>query len=121
MKSDMEVEDYFIRRLRQSAVQPTNQVPLLSKQLKGYVPDGRQTGITSALHPAGVDQFTEIKVIHSGTVQYNKVDVRDDSSGAAAVNKFRAQVRAQYITHLRRRDQQLFSTFERGSLETVFK
>jgi hypothetical protein len=41
MHIDMEVEDYFIRILRQSTIQPNNVVPLLSKQLKGYVPDGR--------------------------------------------------------------------------------
>ena len=97
MKSDMEVEDYFIRRLRQSAVQPTNQVPLLNKQLKGYVPDGMQTRIASVRHPAGVDQFTEVKVIHIGSVQYNKVDVRDDLAEAAAVNMFQSPIRGQYI------------------------
>jgi hypothetical protein len=121
MKIDMEVEDLFIRMLRQSAVQPTNQVPLLNKQLKGYVPDGRQPGIASARHLGGVDQFTEVKVIHNGSVQYNRVDFRDDPSGAIAVNTFQSQVREYYITHLRRRDQRLFNTIDRGALETVFR
>ncbi len=31
MIGDMEVEDYFIRRLRESAIQPENAMPLLSK------------------------------------------------------------------------------------------
>jgi hypothetical protein len=61
MTSDMEVEDYFISKLRQSAIQTYNSVPLLIKQLKGYVPDGRQTDIASARHPARVDQFTPLR------------------------------------------------------------
>jgi hypothetical protein len=95
MNIDMEVEDYFIRMLRQSTIQPNNAVPLLSKQLKGYVPDGRQTRIASARHLAGMDQFTEVKVIHNGVVQYNMVDIVDDPLGAATVNKFQSQVRGQ--------------------------
>jgi hypothetical protein len=43
-------------------------MPLLNKHLKGYVPDGRKTRIANSKHPAGVDQFTEVKVIHGGTV-----------------------------------------------------
>ncbi len=56
-------------------------MPLLSKNLKGYVPDGRQTGIANIKYPAGVNQFTEVKVIHNGAVQYNKTDVRDVTGG----------------------------------------
>ena len=40
MVSDMEVEDYFLRKLRETAINPAQSVPLLSKHLKGYVPDG---------------------------------------------------------------------------------
>ncbi len=78
MVSDLEVEDYFLRKLRETAINPSQPVPLLSKHLKGYVPDGRQTGIANAKYPAGVNQFTEVKVIHSGAVQYKRPEMRDD-------------------------------------------
>ncbi len=74
--------------LQESAIQPDSAMPLLGKQLRGYVPDGRQTGIASSKRPAGVDQFTEIKVIHSGKIQYRRPEVRDNPRGSAAVNKF---------------------------------
>ncbi len=86
MVSDMEVEDYFLRKLRETAINPTQYVPLLSKNLKEYVPDGHQTGIACGKHPAGVNQFTEVKVIHSGRGQYRRLEVRDDQQGAPAVN-----------------------------------
>jgi hypothetical protein len=35
----MEVEDYFIGRLRESEIQPDNLMTLLGKHMKGYVPD----------------------------------------------------------------------------------
>ncbi len=41
MTSDVEVEDYFMRKLRETAINPTTYEPLLSRNLKGYVPDGR--------------------------------------------------------------------------------
>ena len=74
MTSSMEVGDFFMRRLNESAIISGNNMPLLSKHLKGYVPDGRQTGIASSKHSAGIDQFTEVKVIHCGTVQYRRPD-----------------------------------------------
>ncbi len=40
MVSDMEVEDYFLRKLRETAINPAQYVPLMGKHLKGYVPDG---------------------------------------------------------------------------------
>jgi hypothetical protein len=40
MVSDMEVEDYFLRKLRETAISLAQFVPLMSKHLKGYVPDG---------------------------------------------------------------------------------
>ena len=43
MVSTMEVEEYFLRRLQESAINPDFAMPLLGKQLRGYVPDGRQT------------------------------------------------------------------------------
>jgi hypothetical protein len=55
MVSIIEVEDLFLRMLRGSAITPNDSVPLLSKHLKGYVPDERQTGIACGKHPAGVD------------------------------------------------------------------
>jgi hypothetical protein len=77
-------------------------MPLLGKQLRGYVPDGRQTGIASNKRPVGVDQFTEVKVIHSGAVQYKRPEVRDNPRGSAAVNEFQGQVRKMYSKHFRR-------------------
>jgi hypothetical protein len=41
MTSSMEVGDFFMRRLSESAIISDNSMPLLSKHLKGYVPDGR--------------------------------------------------------------------------------
>jgi hypothetical protein len=38
--SSMEVEDVFMRMLQESAIVPDDSVPLLSKHLRGYVPDG---------------------------------------------------------------------------------
>ncbi len=72
MTSDLEIEDYFLRKLRETAINPGQNVPLLNRNLKGYVPDGRQTRIANNKYPAGVNQFTEVKVIHSGTVQYSR-------------------------------------------------
>jgi hypothetical protein len=88
MVSTMEVEEYFLRGLHESAINPDSAMPLLGKKLRGYVPDGRQTGIASSKRPAGVDQFTEVKVIHSGAVQYKRPEVRDNPRGSAEVNTF---------------------------------
>ncbi len=65
MTSDMEVEDYFLRKVREMAINPVQTVPLLSKNLKGYVPAGHQTGIANNKYLAGVNQFTKVKIIHS--------------------------------------------------------
>ncbi len=78
MGSDTEVEDYFLRKLREMAINPAQSVPLLSKNLKGYVPNGHQTRIACGKYPAGVNQLTKVKVIHSGAVQYKRSEVRDD-------------------------------------------
>ena len=43
MYIDMEVESYFINKLMDMAKNPDQQVPILSKNLRGYVPDGHQT------------------------------------------------------------------------------
>jgi hypothetical protein len=88
MVSNMEVEDLFISMLRESAITSDDHVPLLSNHRKGCVPDGRQTGIACGKYPAGVDEFTEVKIIHNGTIQYNKPDVKNNPGGTAAVNKF---------------------------------
>jgi hypothetical protein len=101
MTSDMEVEDYFLKKLREMAINPVENVLLLSKNLRGYVPYGHQTGIANSKYPTGVNQFTEIKVIHSGTVQYNKTDVRDNPQGSAAVDNFQGKVRGTYIINLK--------------------
>ena len=88
MVSSMEIADLFMRTLQESAIVPGEFVPLLSKHLKGYVPDGRRTGISCGKYPAGVDQYAEIKTIHNGIVQYNRPKVRNNLGGSAAVNKF---------------------------------
>ena len=84
----MEIEDYFIRKLQGMAITPIDSGPILSKHLKGYVPDGQQLGIVCNRFPRGIDQLTEVKVIHNGKVQYKRPDVRDDQHGSTAVNKF---------------------------------
>ena len=43
--SDFEVEDFFLRKLREKAINPAQTVPLLSKKSKGYVPEGHQSWI----------------------------------------------------------------------------
>ena len=68
--------------------------------------------IACGKYPAGVNQFTEVKVIHSGTMQYRRPDVRDDQQGAAAVNAFQRQVRGTYITNMKEKDRQYFGTAE---------
>ncbi len=68
MTSDMEVEDYFLQKVREMAINPVQTEPLLSRNLRGYVPNGHQTGIANGKYPAGVNQFNEVKVIHIGTV-----------------------------------------------------
>jgi len=55
MTSDMEVEDYFLRKVREMAISPIKIVPLLSKNLRGYVLDGHQTEIANGKYPAGVN------------------------------------------------------------------
>ena len=123
MTSDMEVEDYFMRKVREMAINPVQTEPLLSRNRKGYVPDGRQTGIANGKYPAEINQFTEVKVIHSGTVQYNRIDVRDDPQGSAAANKFQGRVRGTYITNLEEKDKEHFGTADgsRGPLESLFR
>ena len=63
-------------------------MPLLSKQLKGYVIDGYVPGITNGKYPAGMKQFKEGKDVHSGPVQYKRANVRDNPQGAATGNTF---------------------------------
>ena len=61
MTNDTEIEDYFLRKLQESAVQPGNSLPHLIKHLKWYVLNGKQTGISCEKFPADVDKFTEVK------------------------------------------------------------
>jgi hypothetical protein len=123
MVNDMEAEDFFIRKLRETAMNPALSVPLLIMNLKGYVPDGHQTGMACGMYPAGVNQFTEVKVIHNGKVEYRRHDVIDDQQGAAAVNAFQRQVRGTYITNIKEKDRQYFGTAEttRGPLKNLFR
>ena len=56
MINDMEVEDYFMRRLQDRAlIQPQPNMPLLSNQRKGKVLDGHQTGIANGSYPTGIN------------------------------------------------------------------
>jgi len=91
--------------------------------LKGYVPDGRQTGIASNKRPAGVDQLTEVKTIHSGVVKYRRPKVKDNPQGSTAVYKFQGQATRAYMGNLHQKDQTNFATAEEtvGSLEAIFK
>jgi len=41
MVGQLEIEDYFIRKLRGMAFTPKDSLPILIKHLKGYVLDGR--------------------------------------------------------------------------------
>jgi hypothetical protein len=54
-------------------------------------------------------------------MRYMGVDVRDDQSGAAAINKFKGQVRKSYLINLKRKDQVHHGTAEgaRGPLEAI--
>jgi hypothetical protein len=119
----MEVEDYFMRKVREMAINPVQTVRLLGSNLKGNVPDGRQTEIANGKYHAGANQFTEIKVIHSETVQYNMTNVKDDPQGSAAVDKFQGKVKGAYITNLKEKDREHFGTSggNRGPLESLFR
>ena len=88
MISQVEVEDYFIRKLQGMAVTPNDNVQILNKHFKGYVLDGRQLGVACNKLPGGIDQFTEVKVIHKGTIHYMRPDVLDKQQRSTAVNKF---------------------------------
>jgi hypothetical protein len=82
-----------MRKLKESAIQQTAHLPLLTgKHLKGYVPDGRHTGIATNMHPIGVDQFIGVKVIHNGCVQHGRPDVRNNHKRAAAVQYYQGRV-----------------------------
>jgi hypothetical protein len=106
----VEIEYFFIRKLQGMIVTPSKLMPILGKHLKGYVPNGRQLGIACNKSPDGIDQFTEVKVIHIGTVQNTRLDERDDENGSAAVNKFQGQARKSYLVNLKRKDSVHFGT-----------
>jgi hypothetical protein len=55
MESQLEIEDYFINKVREMAISPENSVPILKKNLNGYIPDGRHLGIACGKFPAGID------------------------------------------------------------------
>ena len=46
MESQLEIEDYFINKVREMAISLENTVPILDKNLKGYIPNGRQSLVT---------------------------------------------------------------------------
>ena len=70
-----------------------------------------------------MNQFTEVKVIYSGAVQYRMPKVRDDQQGAAAVNTFQLQDRGTYIAYIKEKDREHFGTAEatKGPLENLFR
>ena len=68
MVSHMKIEDYFVRKLKNMAITPNYSVPVLSKHLRGYVPDKRQLGSACNNFPIEIDQFTKAKFIHTGKV-----------------------------------------------------
>jgi hypothetical protein len=72
MSNDMEIEDYFMRKLKESAISNNGFLPLPSIYLKGNILVGRQSAIACNKFPAGIGQFTEIKVIHGGSVERKK-------------------------------------------------
>ena len=49
--SQIEIEDYFIRKLQGMAVTLNDSMPILIKHLRGHFPDGRQLGIASNMFP----------------------------------------------------------------------
>ena len=123
MTNQLEIEDYCIAKLQGMAVSMDFSVLILSKHLKGYVPDGRHLGIACNKSPAGIDQFTEVKVIHNVTTQYIRPHVRDNYLGTTTVDKFQGQVRRTYFANLRRKDHVHFGTREesRGPIEMIFR
>ena len=84
---------------------PSDFVPLMSNQLKGYVLDGRQTRISCGKYPAGVNQYTEIKIIHSGTVHYNRPDIKNNPGGLAAIYKFQGAGQEDVLNQLAQKGQ----------------
>ena len=74
--------------------------------------------------PVPLSQFTEVKVIHNGTVQLMRLDGRDDQQGSAVVNRFQSQhVRGSYMVKLKRKDSVHLGTSEqgRGPMESIFR
>ena len=124
LASDTEITYYFMRKLKESAVQQAAHLPLLTNMhLKGYVPDGRHTWIATNKHPIGVDQFIEVKAIRIGSVQYGRPDARDNHKGAVAVQYYQGQVKPKYIAQMKRKDNVHFGTGsdDKGPLETIFR
>jgi len=80
-------------------------------------------GIAYNKFASGIGHFTEAKVIHNGTIQYRRPDMRDDQQGSAAVNKFQGHVRRTYLVNMKRKDSVHFGTSEkgRGPLESIFR
>jgi len=123
MVSQIEVEDYIIRKLQGMAITPNNTTPIPNKHLKGYVPDEGQLGITSNKLSGAIDQFTKVKYIHNGIVRYMRHGARNEQQGSVAVNKFQGHARKTYLVNLKRKDSMQFGTSEVGKdpLETIFR
>jgi len=76
MVSKLEIEDYLTRKVQGMSITPIESMPILIKHLKGYVPNVRQLGIACNKFPCGIDQFTEVKVLHNGALHYITCDRR---------------------------------------------
>jgi len=65
----------------------------------------------------------EVKVIHNGTVQYKKPDVRNNPSRSAVAHKFQGHVKKTYLDNLHKKDRDHFGTAEGtvGLLEAIFR
>ena len=70
-----------------------------------------------------MDQFTEIKVIHNGTLEYKRPDVTNNHTRLAVVQKLQGQVRKTYLVNLHNQDREYFGTAEGtvGPLEAIFR
>ena len=71
-----------------------------------------------------MNQFTEVKIIHSGAAgAYQHADARDNHHGGAAVQLRQRNLRKEYIKELHKKDKKHFNTQDgqRGPLETIFR
>ena len=79
-------------KLKESAFIHDSRMPFLtSKHFKGYVQDDKQICIATTRHPVGADRFTEVKVIHSGSVHHTRQEVTRIQNNLDVQTQFRRQ------------------------------